>query len=155
LARLLTLFSKFIFVSCGLLVAFSGCIRWKPARPLVLPPLSLENFITCEEVVHQEESPEPAGNKAVFARGEESRACAFLRFENIRGEHYLVWKWYGPKGRLYRASDEVRIGEADNYFEKFMAWDNIFLSEDKEPGQWKVAVFLDGKFLESRSFEVK
>ncbi len=49
----------------------------------------------------------------------------------------------------------LAVGEAGKAFERYVAWDTIFVSDDKEPGTWRVAVFLDERLLVSGRFEVK
>ncbi|MFB0566358.1 MAG: hypothetical protein ACETWK_11875 [Candidatus Aminicenantaceae bacterium] len=97
----------------------------------------------------------PADEKVVFIKGEDPRIYSFLSFKNVREEHFLVWKWYDPNNKVYRLTDEIKIGKGNQYFEKFIAWDNIFLFEEKDKGKWKVAIFLDEVLLDTIEFEVK
>jgi hypothetical protein len=67
----------------------------------------------------------------------------------------LFWKWYAPSRRLYRVTDKISVGEEGKIFERYIAWDVIYVSEDKESGVWTVAVFMDDKVIAVKDFEIK
>jgi len=47
------------------------------------------------------------------------------------------------------------VGEEGKIFERYIAWDVIYISEDKEKGAWTVAVFMDDKVIAVKDFEIK
>jgi hypothetical protein len=47
------------------------------------------------------------------------------------------------------------VGEAGKVFERYIARDVIFVSDDKPNGLWTVAVFMDGQLIGSNDFEIK
>jgi hypothetical protein len=89
------------------------------------------------------------GDNAVFAH---------VRFANISGKHNVQWKWYGPDGYLYYATDKYPIGTAKGkYAEEATTWHKISIKDDKAeqyPGEWKVAIYLDGELIASNKFDI-
>ena len=88
-------------------------------------------------------------------KGKDKRIYCFLTLKTIRSEHFLEWKWYDPDGKLYRSTKKIKIGEKNVIYEKFIAWDGIILFREKKNGKWKIAIFLDNKFLDMTEFEIK
>jgi len=133
----------------------AGCIRFTPASGLKPPPAILERMVLCASISQKDKWADPLGEKTVFKKGEDANAIAFLSFRDFHGGHTLVWKWYDPARRLYRASDGIAVGEDGKVYEKYIAWDMIYVSGEKADGIWNVAVFMDGILLVSKEFEIK
>jgi hypothetical protein len=134
--------------------AAAGCIRLVPP-PVERPPAVLERLILCAAVTPRDGWADPSAEKAVFHKGEDASVYAFLSFGNLVGEHALVWKWFGPDRAIYRATEPISVGAAGKAYDAYIAWDRIYVSDDKESGAWTAAVFLDGALLAVKSFEIK
>jgi hypothetical protein len=132
----------------------AACIRLVPP-PVERPPAVLERLILCATVTPRDGWAEPSTGKAVFRKGEDANVFSFLAFKDLVGEHALVWKWFGPAGALYRATDPIAVGAAGRAFDTYIAWDRIYVSDDKADGKWTAAVFLDGALLAVKTFEIK
>jgi hypothetical protein len=137
------------------LVLFCACIQFKPEKiPTISVPF-IEKIVICTHIKREGNWAYPKGEREAFIKGKDKRIYCFLSIKEIEGEHFLEWKWYDPKNNVYRATKKIKIGEEGQYFEKFVAWDGIFLFKEKESGKWKVAVFLDEKLIEAVEFEIK
>ena len=137
-----------------ILAVVSGCVRFTPP-PLDEPPVVLDRLLFCVSVQPKYGWAEPVEEKAVFVKGRDAAVSAFLALRALRGAHTLSWKWYAPSQAIYRAADKIAVGEDGKAFERYIAWDTIFVSDDKEPGTWTVAVFLDETLLVNGRFEIK
>ncbi len=144
--------AAFLIVGIGLA---AGCIRFTPASGLKPPPAILDRMVLCASINQKNNWADPVGEKTVFKKGEDANTISFLNFRDFHGGHTLVWKWYDPARRLYRASDGIAVGEDGKVYEKYIAWDMIYVSEEKADGTWTVAVFMDGILLVSKEFEIK
>jgi hypothetical protein len=133
----------------------SSCIRFTRAATLEQPAYVLETHLLSAEVKVQNDWAEPAEAKAVFKKGTDNNVFSFIRLKDMLGEHTLFWKWYEPSGKLYRLTDAITIGKVGQMFETYIAWDQIFLFEEKENGTWTVAVFMDDRLLASREFTIQ
>ena len=132
----------------------TGCIRLTPT-PVERPEAVLDRMIFCPAVTPKDGWAEPAAEKTVFLKGEGGSVYSFLGFRDLRGAHVLIWKWFGPSQSLYRATDPIPIGADGKAYESYIAWDRIFVSEEKDIGEWTAAVFLDGALLAAKSFEIR
>ncbi len=131
-----------------------ACIRFRPTA-LEEPTTLLERAVLCNRVDAQNGWAESSPEQKIFTKGKDSRVFYFLELRDIRGEHTLFWKWYDPSRKLFRAAEKISIGEKGKVFEKYIAWDQILVSEEKDSGVWTVAVFLDDKLLASRELEIR
>ena len=132
----------------------SSCIRLTPT-PVERPAAVLERMIFCSAVMPKDGWAEPAGDKVVFKKGEDASVYSFLAFRDLQGAHTLTWRWFGPSRTLFRATDPIPVGADGKFYQSYIAWDRLFVSEDKETGEWTVAVFLDGALLAAKSFEIR
>ena len=144
------IFSLLIFV----LFDMEACIRFRPTA-LEEPTALLARAVLCNRVDAQNGWAEPSPNQKVFTKGKDNHVFYFLELRDIGGVHTLFWKWYDPSRKLFRAAEKISIGENGKVFEKYIAWDQISVTEEKENGVWTVAVFLDDKLFASREFEIR
>lgn len=89
---------------------------------------------------------------------EDATAVMWVKLRDIEGPHTLRWEWYDPQGRLYYTTDDYRINRDGRLRRFHIAWHRIAIKGDKAetlPGIWTVKVFLDGKVVATRSFEIK
>jgi len=133
----------------------SSCIRFTRSAALQDPAFVLEQGILCADLKMQNDWAEPAEDKTVFKKGTDKNVFSFIRLKAMLGEHKLFWKWYDPSRRLYRVTDPITIGKEGQAFEKYIAWDQIYLFEEKENGTWTVAVFVDDRLLVSKEFVIQ
>jgi hypothetical protein len=143
----------------GLLPIFSvilaaACVRFAPPA-LEDPAVVFDRIVFSSGLNQKADWAGPVGEKRRFEKGSDPNVYAFLSFGELRGAHTLSWKWYDPSRRLYRTTDLIDIGEAGKVFERYIAWDVIFVSDDKPNGLWTVAVFMDGRLIGSNDFEIK
>ncbi|MCP2618006.1 hypothetical protein NLC82_01125 [Candidatus Aminicenantes bacterium AC-335-A11] len=132
-----------------------SCIQFKPEKmPLISLPI-LEEIVVCGKIMKERNWAYPRDIKTVFIKGKDKRIYCFLILKKIEDEHFLEWKWYDPEGKLYRSTERIKIGEKGVIYEKFIAWDGIILFREKKDGKWKIAIFLDNKFLDMIEFEIK
>jgi hypothetical protein len=132
-----------------------ACIRFTRAAALEQPAYVLETYLLSAEMKVQNDWAEPAEEKTAFKKGTDKNVFSFIRLKDMLGEHKILWKWYDPSGKLYRMTDAISIGKADQMFEKYIAWDQIYLFQEKDNGTWTVAVFLDDRLLASREFTIQ
>ena len=143
-------FSVFILA----LVLMPGCFRLGQLS-LDEPTVVLERLVFCASLDQKNGWAEPVGDRALFIKGVDSNVYSFLNLRDLRGLHSLFWKWYAPSRRLYRVTDKIAVGKVGKIFERYIAWDLINVSEDKEIGTWTVAVFIDDKMIAVKDFEIK
>jgi hypothetical protein len=132
----------------------AACIRLTPT-PVERPAAALERMIFCPAVTPKDGWAEPAAEKSIYVKSEGGSVYSFLEFRDLRGAHALIWKWFGPSRSLYRATDPVPIGADGKAYDSYIAWDRIFISEEKAAGEWTTAVFLDGTLLAAKTFEIR
>jgi hypothetical protein len=149
------LISIFGVAAVVLLWMTSSCIRLTRTAALEQPAYVLETHLLSVEMKVQNDWAEPAEPKAVFKKGTDRNVFSFIRLKDMLGEHKLFWKWYDPSGKLYRLTDAITIGKVGQTFETYIAWDQIYLFEEKENGTWIVAVFVDDRLLASREFTIQ
>jgi len=150
--RLLFFESLGLFILTAVLI--SGCIRFR-ASALVPPTVVLERAVFCTALDQKNGWAEPIQEKTLFKKGEDSSVYSFLTLKDLQGAHTLFWKWYDSSRRLYRATDKIAIGEEGKVFERYIAWDMVYVSEDKKKGAWTVAIFLDDRLFSAKEFEIK
>ena len=121
-----------LFFSALLLLFFffEACLQFRPDEIPSLPSPVLEKSVLCARVDVQDEWADSIDEKVIFVKGEDKRIYSFLSFKNVKDEHFLEWKWYDPHNRVYRWSERIKIGKKGQYFEKYIAWDSIFLFEE-------------------------
>lgn len=141
------------FAFFGLLF-FEACIRFTPAA-LEQPAAVLERAILCNRVDVQNGWAEPSAEQKIFVKGKDNHVFSFLEIRDLRDKHSLHWKWYDSSRRLSRAAEKITIGEKGKFFKKYIAWDQVSISEEKEIGVWTVAIFLDDRLVASRVFEIR
>ncbi|MDD8024925.1 MAG: hypothetical protein PHI34_00305 [Acidobacteriota bacterium] len=144
-----------MLIVAALLPAGAGCLRILPKDRPEPPAAAIEKHVLCAAVAARDGWAEPGPDVASFARGPQTAAHSFLELRRVRGRHTAAWKWYEPAGLLIRASEPIVIGEEGKTFDRYIAWDRILLNESRGPGNWTVAVFIDGMLAASRSFEVR
>lgn len=138
-----------------MLVAVPACIRLTRAAALEQPSYILETCLCSAEIIIQDDWAQPAEPKTIFQKGTDKNVFSFLRLKDMIGEHKIVWKWYEPSGKLYRQTDPITVGKEGLVFAAYIAWDQIYLFEEKENGTWTVAIFIDGRLLASREFRIE
>lgn len=143
----------------GLLPIFSvilaaACVRFVPTA-LEGPAVVFDRIVFSAGLDQKDGWAEPVGEKTRFEKGTDPNVYAFLIFGELRGAHTLSWKWYDSSRKLYRTTDPIDIGEAGKVFERYIAWDVIFVSDEKPNGLWTVAVFMDGRLIGSKEYEIK
>jgi len=132
----------------------AACVRFAPPA-LDDPPAVLARAVLCSSLDQKVDWAEPAGEKAIFKKGTDASVYSFLELKDLRGAHSLFWKWYDPSRRLYRETEGIAVGESGKFFDRYIAWDLINVSEGKENGVWTIAVFMDGRLFVSKEFEIK
>jgi hypothetical protein len=145
----------FLFVLLPLFFFFGACLQFKPDKIPSLPSPVLEKSVVCGGIEMKDNWAYPIDEKVIFIKGEDKRIYSFLSFKNVKDVHFLEWKWYDPQNRIYRSGKKIKIGKKRQYFEKYIAWDAIFLFEEKEIGKWRTAIFLDGKLTAIVEFEIR
>jgi len=132
-----------------------GCLRLKRAEALKDPAFVLERHLLCADLKIQAGWAEPSESKSDFKKGSDKNVFSFICLKAMVGEHRLYWKWYDPSRRLYRQTEPITIGKGGQVFETYIAWDQIFLFEEKASGTWTVAVFIDDRLLVSKEFGIQ
>jgi hypothetical protein len=148
-------FAPLCVILISVLVGALSCIRFTRSAALQDPAFVLEQGILCADLKMQDDWAEPAEVKTIFRKGTDKNVFSFIRLKSMLGEHKLFWKWYNPARRLYRVTDPITIGKEGQAFEKYIAWDQIYLFEEKENGTWTVAVFMDDRLLVSKEFVIQ
>lgn len=142
----------------GAIVVFSStssCIQFTRSQALQEPAFVLDQGILCADLKIQNDWAEPSEGKTAFKKGSDKSVFSFIRLKAMVGQHRLHWKWYDPSRRLYRQTEPITIGKEGQAFETYIAWDQIFLFEEKASGTWTVAVFMDDRLLVSKEFAIQ
>jgi hypothetical protein len=106
------------------------------------------------EIEIKDEWAYPSNKKNTFVKNNDKWVFCFVELRNLNSEHSLSWKWFNSKGELHRESPEIKIGVMEER-KNVIAWDKIKLDEEKEIGKWSVVIFLDGKSVDSKIFEIR
>lgn len=86
---------------------------------------------------------------------EDSEVIAFLKFENISGNHRLRWEWYGPDKKIFYSTGDYPITVSEGKFQKESAlWHRLPIQSEKSVGAWQVKVWFDGGLLASKDFSI-
>lgn len=96
----------------------------------------------------------PSNKKNIFVKNDDKWVFCFVELRNLDSEHSLSWKWFNSKGKLHRESPQIKI-EATEKRKNIIAWDKIKLYEEIEIGKWSIVIFLDGKSVDTKSFEIR
>jgi hypothetical protein len=137
------------------LVSSAACVRLAPNVDALPPAAVPDRFILCARVTRTADWADFSLVGETFVRDRDTSVCAVVDFRSLRGAHRLVWKWYGPAGRLVRISDPVTVGEAEAEYDRYLAWDEFPVSGETPLGRWEVALFIDERFARSKEFEMK
>lgn len=96
----------------------------------------------------------PLNKKNLFERSKDEWVFCCVELRSLDSEHSLSWKWFNSKDELYRESPEIKI-EAGEKRKNIIAWDKIKLEREIDIGRWSVIIFLDGKSVDKKHFEIK
>lgn len=132
----------------------SGCISFK-IDPLPEPEREIRQITLCAEINEARELLQPGEATAEFRAGRDTVYC-FLYLAEVAEPLTLQWRWYSPDLALFRESQEVPINQEETYLEAVTAYDKLDPeSLEEHPGEWSVAVFVNGALLGRRSFSVR
>ncbi len=106
------------------------------------------------EIEIKDEWAYPSNKKNIFLKNTDEWVFYFVELRNLDSEHSLSWKWFNSKNKLYRESPEIKI-EVGEKRKNIIAWDKIKLNEETEIGKWNVVIFMDGKSVDKKSFEIR
>lgn len=138
-------------LSAILALALNACISFKTAPP-EWPEQTVEIFLFCREVTEEEGLLDPVGKDDVFS-AKDDFVLAFVRLKDVSKKLSLRWKWYGPRDRLIRDTDEVPVGDGTKYLEAVTAYDRIEISPDKTPhGEYTTVLFINGTLSAKKKF---
>jgi len=137
------------------LVLLSSCVRIMPRTVSEPPAVVLDRHLLCAAIERTEDWVDASVDRNIFLLGRDEAVYSVLFFEEIRGAHTIVWKWYDPAGQLVVASDPVAVGAEGRVFDRYVAWDRKPLAEENKPGFWTVAVFIDERLAGTREFELR
>jgi len=144
-----------IIVILFVLNTFLGsCITFKP-DPLVFPDNQVEFIHLCKGMDDSGELLEPVDIQSEFTSKDEHINC-FIKLKDVSIKIHLRWKWYSPDDKMVRDTGDVIINQEEKYLGVVTAYDMLQLdTEDKNEGQWTVVVFMNDKFIESKTFIIK
>lgn len=119
------------------------------------PPLQRYSTLLCESVDQFDNIGRPLNPREAF-NSENSQIVAYVRFDNLSGEHNLSWDWYTPHGKLYRSSKNVPVRiPRDKFCRTVTAWhaldvkmDGVFLF----PGHWTVQFKINDEVVDKKVF---
>lgn len=98
----------------------------------------------------------PVNDTDVFSR-DDNHAIMWVRLEDISGSHSLRWDWFDPSGKLYYSSGEYNINIDGRQRRANTSWHKIGIKDEKAamlPGKWEAKLYLDGKTIASKKFEI-
>ncbi|MHB8054703.1 MAG: hypothetical protein ACYDH3_05605 [Candidatus Aminicenantales bacterium] len=144
-----------IFLIPILCAAAASCIRLAPQTTAELPAAVLDRAALCVDVVRTDDWADLVRVGKTFGKGRDVSVCSVLEFKPLSGGHGLMWKWYGPDGRLIRTSDPTEVGKEGTEYDRYIAWDRLPLSAASAEGRWTVAFFIDDEMAGSLDFEVR
>jgi hypothetical protein len=131
----------------------AGCLSFR-VDPLPEPEREIRQIILCAEINETRELLRPGTETSEFRAGRDTVYC-FLYLAEVAETLTLQWRWYQPGRELFRESQEVQINQDVTYLEAVTAYDKIGPESLEElPGEWSVAVFVNGVLLGRRSFQV-
>ena len=142
-------------IFCWLLL-FVGCAaNKKKTTPHVLGVV--EASLVKQVIVEGSKSVpiQPAGEFTT----EDSAIIAYVKLENLSGQHRISWEWIAPSGnRYYKTKDHPLMTSKGSYVEETATWHKLSIKGDpaeKHTGEWKVNIFLDDELAAVKSFELK
>jgi len=122
-----------------------------------LPPLL--DHTMCKDV--QPDYPwDPIEPTYTFSRFD-LKSVSWLKFGPVYKSHQVEWKWYDPKGKLYRTASYTipdPKAQGEDYWEWYKTWDWIRINgyePMRKPGTWQVRIYIDGEFILTERFTIK
>lgn len=123
----------------------------------VKPAITLAGLTLSKEVLQKGDIAVPQGVGSTFWTTNKEVA-ALISFKNLSGIINLRWDWFNPDGNLFHTKRAETIQTSEGkYFKEFNAWHVLTIAGDKVakmPGNWTVAVYINGEHLASRSFMI-
>lgn len=135
-----------------ILLFFFSCSR-KIQNLYEIYPIYWKSVLS-SEIEIKDEWAFPSSKKDLFQLNKDKWIYCLVELRNLNSAHYLSWAWFNSKGEIYRRSPEIKIEGGENK-KNVIAWDKISLNKELERGKWCVVIFLDGKSVDIREFEIK
>lgn len=143
-----------IVVLFGLITFLVSCITFKP-DPLIFPDNRVEFIHLCKGMDDSGELLEPVDIQSEFTSKDEHVNC-FIKLKDVSIEIHIRWKWYSPDNKMVRDTGDVIINQEEKYLGVVTAYDMLqFNPKSKNEGLWTVVVFMNDKFIGSKTFRVK
>ena len=136
------------------LLFYLGCISFRIDNPAPSENY-LESVQLCKKIDESGELFKPLEIQSEFSSKDELIIC-LVRLKRIETKILLRWKWYSPEKEMVRDTGDVVINPDQKNLEAVTAYDRLKLSPvDNVQGLWTVAVFMNNKFIEKKTFQVR
>lgn len=136
---------------------YNGVWRYEETRQFTLN-YELTDHTMAKSV--QSSSPyDPIERTSDFTTGD-TGAYSWLKLENVRGSHQVMWEWYNPSWNLYStATSTIPDPESQGY--QYWSWSKpsamLYMrghTPASTPGTWTVRVYVDGEYKYQESFNI-
>lgn len=134
---------------------FKNCVSFK-IQPLLPIENQVEYIYLCQGIDESTDLLKPVKIQSEFDSKNVSIFC-LIRLKDISNKMQIRWKWYEPDKEMMRDSGSVIVNEDEKYLEIVTAYDKLNLDTEKREsikGQWVVVIFIDGKLIGERLFQV-
>lgn len=129
----------------------TGCVSLTIPAP-VPQDNQFGDLSVCSDVVEEEGLFMPFNEAAEFSTGD-SPLYTLVKLLRVNREIRLRWKWYSPKGSLFRDTGDVLVNIEGKFMSALTAYDEMELPSGMQ-GRWTVVIFLDDNLLGRRSFTI-
>jgi len=131
-----------IFFATGVLIAFNCNLYAEKVK---------FDLVLCKDVAHN------LPDKITTRFSTDTKIYAYLYLDRIdNGKHTLRFDWYNPGGKLQESHIEQALVTEKAY--NIWSWIKLkeakFVFDSSFIGRWKIKIFINGKFLVEKYFNI-
>ncbi|MBI5199289.1 MAG: caspase family protein [Nitrospirae bacterium] len=148
-------------LSCLLLVLLlTSCSYTKVVKKeLPFDYCNREIILTRDIIKGKTAAAPPAADTTTIFLSDSDDAIAYLKCQNLSGEHKIRWEWYDPKGKLYLSTGDQPLSASEGkYLKEINTWHRLSIPGEKAAGytgDWQVKVYFDNNLLASKGFKIE
>jgi len=133
---------------------FGSCITFR-SEHLFPNDNQVECIHLCKGMEDSGDLLKPVDIQSDFTSKDDHINC-FIKLKDVSIKIRLRWKWYSPDRKMFRDTGDVIVNQDEEYLGVVTAYDMLQLNPgSKNEGQWTVVVFMNDKFIGSKTFQVR